>query len=68
MDSRKLLTVVKGYLWKDKKSTIFSSLFLCFVTMFLLVGNQLFLNVQTADRLNAEALEGRQHAAFLKAF
>ncbi|MCI8918432.1 MAG: hypothetical protein HFH29_06600 [Eubacterium sp.] len=64
MDSRKLLTVVKGYLWKDKKSTIFSSLFLCFVTMFLLVGNQLFLNVQTADRLNAEALEGRQHAAY----
>ena len=33
-------------------------------TVFLLIGNQLFANVRMADRLNAEALEGRQHVTY----
>lgn len=64
MNKEKLMIVVKGYLWKDKKGTILSSLFLCFVTIVLLIGNQLFDNIQTANQLNAEALEGRQHATY----
>ncbi len=64
MDKYKVVTVVAGYLRKDKKSTVLTSLFLCFVTIFLLVGNQLFLNVRTANRRNAEALEGKQHALY----
>lgn len=64
MDKYKVMTVVAGYLRKDKKSTVLTSLFLCFVTVFLLVGNQLFLNVRTANRWNAEALEGNQHALY----
>lgn len=64
MDKQKIMTVVTGYLRKDRKGTLLTSLFLCFVTVFLLVGNQLFLNVRTADRRNAEALEGKQHALY----
>ena len=64
MNHEKLMIVVKGYLLKDKKGTLLSVLFLCFVTIFLLIGNQLFYNIQTADQLNAEALEGRQHATY----
>ena len=64
MDKYKVMTVAAGYLRKDKKSTVLTSLFLCFVTIFLLVGNQLFLNVRTANRRNAEALEGKQHALY----
>lgn len=64
MNIQKLMIVIKGYLWKDKKSTVLSILFLCCVTIFLLTGNQLFFNMQTADRLNAEALEGKQHASY----
>ena len=64
MDKYKVMTVAAGYLRKDQKSTVLTSLFLCFVTIFLLVGNQLFLNVRTANRRNAEALEGKQHALY----
>ena len=64
MDRKKTLSVVRGYLLKEKRNTVLTSLFLCFVTVFLLIGNQLFTNVQTANRLNAEALEGRQHATY----
>lgn len=60
----KLMIIVKGYLWKDKKGTVLSSLFLCCVTIFLLTGNQLFVNMQAADQRNAQALEGRQHASY----
>ena len=56
MDKYKVMTVAAGYLRKDQKSTVLTSLFLCFVTIFLLVGNQLFLNVRTANRRNAEAV------------
>ena len=64
MDRKKTLSVVRGYLLKEKRNTVLTSLFLCFVTVFLLIGNQLFTNVQTANRLNAEALEGRQHVTY----
>lgn len=64
MDRKKILSVVRGYLLKEKRNTILTGLFLCFVTVFLLIGNQLFANVQTANRLNAEALEGRQHVTY----
>ena len=64
MDRKKILSVVRGYLLKEKRNTVLTSLFLCFVTVFLLIGNQLFANVQTANRLNAEALEGRQHVTY----
>ncbi|MCI8608614.1 MAG: ABC transporter permease [Firmicutes bacterium] len=64
MTREKIELVVKGYLLKDKKGTILTWLFLCFVTAFLLVGNQLFANVEMANRLNAEALEGKQHATY----
>lgn len=53
MDRKKILSVVRGYLLKEKKNTVLTGLFLCFITVFLLIGNQLFANVQTADRLNA---------------
>ena len=64
MDRKKILSLVRGYLLKEKRNTVLTSLFLCFVTVFLLIGNQLFANVQTANRLNAEALEGRQHVTY----
>lgn len=64
MDRKKVLLVVKGYFWKDKKNTILTVIFLCFITISLLVGNQLFENVQMANRLNAEALEGKHHVAY----
>ena len=64
MDRKKILSVVRGYLLKEKRNTVLTGLFLCFVTVFLLIGNQLFANVQTANRLNAEALEGRQHVTY----
>ena len=64
MDRKKILSVVRGYLFREKTNTILTGLFLCFVTVFLLIGNQLFENVRTVDRLNAEALEGRQHATY----
>ena len=60
MDKRKSFVLVKGYLLKEKKETVLACLFLCFMTAFLLVGNQLFINVRLADRLNAEALEDRK--------
>lgn len=41
-----------------------SSVKVCFITVFLLIGNQLFANVQMANRLNAQALEGRQHVTY----
>ena len=58
------MSVVRGYLFREKTNTVLTGLFLSFVTVFLLIGNQLFANVRTADRLNAEALEGRQHATY----
>ena len=64
MDRRKVLSVVRGYLFREKTNTVLTGLFLSFVTVFLLIGNQLFANVRTADRLNAEALEGQQHATY----
>ncbi len=64
VDRKKILSLVRGYLLKEKRNTVLTSLFLCFVTVFLLIGNQLFANVQTANRLNAEALEGRQHVTY----
>lgn len=64
MDRKKILSVVRGYLFREKTNTVLTGLFLSFVTVFLLIGNQLFANVRTADRLNAEALEGRQHATY----
>ncbi len=65
MDKRKSFVLVKGYLLKEKKETVLACLFLCFMTAFLLVGNQLFINVRLADRLNAEALEGKQHVTYM---
>ncbi|EOT24419.1 hypothetical protein C805_02631 [Eubacterium sp. 14-2] len=65
MDRKKILSVVRGYLLKEKRNTVLTGLFLCFITVFLLIGNQLFANVQMANRLNAQALEGRQEA-FMK--
>ena len=65
MDRKKILFVVRGYLLKEKRNTVLTGLFLCFITVFLLIGNQLFANVQMANRLNAQALEGRQEA-FMK--
>lgn len=64
MDRKKVILVVKGYLLKDKRNTILTSLFLCFITIFLLVGNQLFVNLQLANKMSAEALEGRQHVTY----
>ena len=64
MDRKNIRTVVRGYLWKEKANTIFTGLFLCFVMVFLLIGNQLFANVQTANIRNAEALEGKQHVTY----
>ena len=64
MDRKKILSVVRGYLLKEKRNTVLTSLFLCFVTVFLIIVNQIFVNVQTANRLNAEALEGRQHVTY----
>ena len=64
MDRKKILSVVIGYLLKEKRNTVLTGLFLCFITVFLLIGNQLFANVQTANRLNAQALEGRQHVTY----
>ena len=64
MDRKKTLSVVRGYLFKEKRNTVLTSLFLCLATVFLLIGNQLFANVQTANRLNAQALEGRQHVTY----
>lgn len=64
MDRKKILAVVRGYLLKEKRNTILTGLFLCFVTVFLLIGNQLFINVRTANRRNAEALEGKQHVTY----
>ena len=64
MDRKKILSVVRGYLLKEKRNTVLTGLFLCFVTVFLLIGNQLFANVRAADRLNAEAQEGRQHVTY----
>ena len=64
MDKKKILAVVRGYLLKEKRNTILTGLFLCFVTVFLLIGNQLFINVRTANRRNAEALEGKQHVTY----
>lgn len=64
MDRKKILSVVRGYLLKEKRNTVLTGLFLCFITAFLLIGNQLFANVQTANRLNAQALEGRQHVTY----
>ena len=64
MDRKKIISVVRGYLLKEKRNTVLTGLFLCFITVFLLIGNQLFANVRAADRLNAEALEGRQHVTY----
>lgn len=64
MDRKKIISVVRGYLLKEKRNTVLTGLFLCFITVFLLIGNQLFANVQTANRLNAQALEGRQHVTY----
>ena len=64
MDRKKILSVVRGYLFREKTNTVLTGLFLFFVTVFLLIGNQLFSNVRMADRLNAEALEGRQHVTY----
>ncbi len=64
MDRKKILSVVRGYLFREKTNTVLTGLFLSFVTVFLLIGNQLFANVRMADRLNAEALEGRQHVTY----
>ena len=64
MNRKKVILVVKGYLLKDKKNTILTSLFLCFITIFLLIGNQLFQNLQLANKMNAEALEGKQHVTY----
>lgn len=64
MDRKKILSVVRGYLFRERTNTVLTGLFLCFVTIFLLIGNQLFTNVRMADRLNAEALEGRQHVIY----
>lgn len=64
MDRKNMRTVVRGYLLKEIADTVLTSLFLCFVMVFLLIGNQLFTNVQTANRRNAEALEGRQHVTY----
>ena len=64
MDRKKTLSVVRGYLFKEKRNTVLTSLFLCLATVFLLIGNQLFANVQSANRLNAQTLEGRQHVTY----
>lgn len=64
MDRKKIISVVRGYLLKEKRNTVLTGLFLCFVTVFLLIGNQLFENVQAANRLNAQAMEGRQHVTY----
>ncbi len=64
MDRKRIRTVVRGYLWKEKANTVLTSLFLCFVMVFLLIGNQLFVNVQMANLQNAEALEGKQHVTY----
>lgn len=64
MDRQKVAMVVKGYLLKDKKNTIITSLFLCCITMFLLIGNQLFLNLGLANKMNAQSLEGKQHVTY----
>ena len=64
MDRKSIRTVVRGYLWKEKANTVLTSLFLCFVMVFLLIGNQLFVNVQMANLQNAEALEGKQHVTY----
>lgn len=64
MDRKKVMLVVKGYLLNDKKNTVITSLFLCFITVFLLIGNQLFHNVEIANKMNAESLEGKQHVTY----
>lgn len=65
MDRKKLYTVVKGYLLKEKRNTLLVIAFLGFITAALLVGNQLFENIQIADKQNAQAMEGRQHATYV---
>lgn len=64
MNRKKVAVVVKGYLLKNKKNTIITSLFLCFTTIFLLIGNQLFQNLEMANKMNAESLEGKQHVTY----
>lgn len=61
---QKIITIVKGYLLTDKRSTFLTALFLCCVTVFLLTGNQLFENVRITDLQNARALEGSQHVSY----
>ena len=62
--NQKIITIVKGYLLTDKRSTFLTALFLCCVTVFLLTGNQLFENVRITDLQNARALEGSQHVSY----
>lgn len=64
MDRKKAVLVVKGYLLKEKKNTILTCLFLCFITVFLLIGNELFQNLELANQINAESLEGKQHVTY----
>lgn len=64
MTRKKILIIVKGYLLKEKRVSILTIIFLCCITIFLLVGNQFFLNVQIANQLNAEALEGKYHVIY----
>ncbi len=62
--NQKIITIVKGYLLTDKRSTFLTVLFLCCVTVFLLTGNQLFENVRITDLQNTRALEGSQHVSY----
>lgn len=64
MTRKKVLLIVKGCFLKEKRVSFLTCIFLCFVTVFLLAGNQLFQNVQTANELNAEALEGNYHVLY----
>lgn len=64
MTRKKVLLIVKGCFLKEKRVSFLICIFLCFVTVFLLAGNQLFQNVQTANELNAEALEGNYHVLY----
>lgn len=64
MSREKVRLIVKGYILREKRRSFLICAFLCFVTVFLLVCNQLFVNVETANQWNAEALEGKYHVLY----
>lgn len=60
----KIGLLVQGYLGKKKGTTTAIMLLLGSIVALLLVGNQLFENVNTANRMNLVALEGTRHVCF----